>query len=66
MGLSWQQGPLSPGAIGISALVSFESDIVSVQLDHHTQLHLELGMTVIPHGPDRDLTVAEAPPHAGG
>lgn len=43
----------------ISALVSFEPDIVSVQLDG-TQLHLEPGQTVIPHGPDRELTVAEA------
>ena len=43
----------------ISDLVSFEPDIVSVQLDG-TQLRLEPGQTVIPHGPDRDLTVAEA------
>jgi hypothetical protein len=34
-----------------------------VQLDG-TQLHLEPGQTVIPHGPDRDLTVAEALPPA--
>ena len=38
----------------ISDLVSFEPDIVSVRLDG-TQLHLESGQTVIPHGPDRDL-----------
>jgi Domain of unknown function (DUF427) len=114
MGLSWQQGPLSSGAIGrflvpeplpkrllyveplrrrmrvrfggrwiadsehvlllfepghypmayfpeISGLVSFEPDAVSVQLDG-TQLRLEPGQAVIPHGPDRDLTVAEALP----
>ena len=42
-----------------SPLVSFEPDIVSVQLDG-TQLRLEPGQTVIPHGPDRELTVAEA------
>jgi uncharacterized protein (DUF427 family) len=42
----------------ISNLVSFEPDIVSVHLDG-TQLHLEPGQTVIPHGPDRELTVAE-------
>jgi hypothetical protein len=30
-----------------------------VQLDG-TQLHLEPGQTVIPHGPDRDFTVAQA------
>jgi uncharacterized protein (DUF427 family) len=43
----------------ISGLVSFEPDIVSVLLDG-TQLQLEPGQTVIPHGPDRELTVAEA------
>jgi uncharacterized protein (DUF427 family) len=45
----------------ISSLVSFEPDIVSVQIDG-TQLHLEPGQTVIPHGPDRELTVMEARP----
>jgi uncharacterized protein (DUF427 family) len=45
----------------ISDLVSFEPDAVSVQLDG-TQLRLEPGQAVIPHGPDRDLTVAEAIP----
>jgi uncharacterized protein (DUF427 family) len=43
----------------ISGLISFESDIVSVELDG-VQLHLEAGQTVIPHGPDRELTVVEA------
>jgi hypothetical protein len=43
----------------ISGLVSFEPDVVSVQIDGK-QIHLEPGQTVIPHGPDRDLTVAEA------
>ena len=43
----------------VSDLVSFEPDIVSVQLDG-IQLRLEPGQTVIPHGPDRDLDVAEA------
>jgi len=42
----------------ISDLVSFEPDMVTVQLDG-TRLHLEPGQAVIPHGPDRDLTVAE-------
>ena len=40
----------------ISNLVSFEPEIVSVQLDG-VQLRLEPGQTVIPHGPDRDLDV---------
>jgi uncharacterized protein (DUF427 family) len=43
----------------ISDLVSFEPDIVSVQLDG-AQFHLEPGQTVIPHGPDRDLDVPAA------
>jgi uncharacterized protein (DUF427 family) len=45
----------------ISGLVSFEPDVVSVQLDGK-QLRLEPGQTVVPHGPDRELTVAEARP----
>ena len=49
----------------ISDLVSFEPDIVSVQLDG-TQLRLEPGQTVIPHGPDRDLDVGEALPPTSG
>jgi len=48
-----------PGVASISDVVSFEPDIVSVQLDD-TQLHLEPGQTVFPHGPDRDLDVHEA------
>jgi len=43
----------------ISNLISFEPDIVPVHLDG-TQLRLAPGQTVIPHGPDRDLDVAEA------
>jgi uncharacterized protein (DUF427 family) len=43
----------------ISDLVSFEPEIVSVQLDG-IQLRLEPGQTVISHGPDRDLEVREA------
>jgi uncharacterized protein (DUF427 family) len=45
----------------ISDLVSFEPDLVAVEIDG-TRLQLEPGQTVIPHGPDRDLTVAEARP----
>jgi uncharacterized protein (DUF427 family) len=45
----------------ISDLISFEPDIVSVQLDGK-QLRLEPGQTVIPHGPDRELTVDEVLP----
>jgi uncharacterized protein (DUF427 family) len=46
----------------IADFVSFEPDIVSVLIDG-LQIHLEPGQTVIPHGPDRNLTVAEALPH---
>jgi uncharacterized protein (DUF427 family) len=44
--------------VRISDLVSFEPDVVSVQLDDK-ELRLEPGQKVIPHGPDRDLTVSE-------
>jgi len=47
----------------ISNLVSFEPDIVSVQLDG-IQIRLEPGQTVLPHGPDRDLDVSETLPPA--
>jgi hypothetical protein len=49
----------------ISDLVSFEPDVVSVLLDG-TQLRLEPGQSVISHGPDRDLTVAQALSPASG
>jgi uncharacterized protein (DUF427 family) len=47
----------------ISDFVSFEPDMVSVQLDDN-QLRLEPGQTVIPHGPDREFSVDEAHPRA--
>jgi len=50
-----------PEVSRISGLVSFEPDVVSVHLDG-TQLKLEPGQTVIPHGPDRELSVDEARP----
>jgi uncharacterized protein (DUF427 family) len=46
----------------ISNFVSFEANVVTVHLDG-IQLHLEPGQTVLPHGPDRELTVAEADLH---
>jgi uncharacterized protein (DUF427 family) len=42
----------------ISGMVSFEPDQVEVHLDG-VRLRLEPGQTVIPHGPDRDLTPEE-------
>ena len=56
---AWSYREPYPGVGRISDLVSFEADIVSVQLDG-TQLHLEPGQTVFPHGPDRDLEVHAA------
>jgi uncharacterized protein (DUF427 family) len=56
---AWSYPDAYPGVNRISNLVSFEPDIVSVHLDGK-QLHLEPGQTVVPHGPDRDLTVTEA------
>ena len=42
----------------ISDMVSFEPEIVSVFLDG-IQLYLEPGQAVVPHGPDRNLDLAE-------
>jgi uncharacterized protein (DUF427 family) len=47
----------------IAGLLSFEPDVVSVELDGR-QLKLEPGQTVIPHGPDRELSVDEATPRS--
>jgi len=58
---AWSYREAYPEVGRISGLVSFEPDIVSVQLDG-TQLRLEPGQTVVPHGPDRELTVAETRP----
>jgi uncharacterized protein (DUF427 family) len=45
----------------ISGLISFEPDKVEAHLDG-TRLRLEPGQSVIPHGPDRDLTTDELAP----
>jgi uncharacterized protein (DUF427 family) len=45
----------------ISNFLSFEPDIVSVQLDGN-RIQLAPGQTVIPHGPDRELTISEVTP----
>jgi uncharacterized protein (DUF427 family) len=55
---AWSYREAYPEVGRISHLVSFEPDVVSVHLDG-TELRLEPGQTVIPHGPDRELTVAE-------
>jgi uncharacterized protein (DUF427 family) len=58
---AWSDREAYPEVGRISDMLSFEPDIVSVQLDG-THLRLELGQTVIPHGPDRGLTIDEARP----
>lgn len=54
----WSYLDAYPEARRISNLVSFEPDTVTVLLDEK-QLRLEQGQTVIPHGPDRELTTSE-------
>jgi uncharacterized protein (DUF427 family) len=55
---AWSYPDAYPEVGRISGLVSFEPDIVTVHLDG-VQLRLEPGQTVVPHGPDRNLDVAE-------
>src|SRR5215813_6994177 len=62
---AWSYPEAYPEVRRISNLVSFEPDIVSVHLDG-TQLHLEPGQTVVPHGPDRNLDLAEVDRAASG
>ncbi len=62
---AWSYPDAYPEVGRISNLVSFEPELVSVHLDG-IQLHLEPGQEVIPHGPDRDLTVAEVVRPANG
>jgi uncharacterized protein (DUF427 family) len=62
---AWSYPDAYAGVGRISNLVSFEPDIVSVYLDG-VQLHLEPGQTVVPHGPDRNLDVAEVAGPASG
>ena len=57
----WSYPDAYPEVNRISNFLSFEPDIVLVQLDGK-QLHLDPGQSVIPHGPDRELTVAEVLP----
>jgi uncharacterized protein (DUF427 family) len=55
---AWSYADAYSGVSRISNLVSFEPDIVTVQLDG-TALSLEPGQSVVPHGPDRNLDLAE-------
>src|SRR5262245_36198819 len=58
---AWSYRQAYPEVARISDFVSFEPDIVSVEIDG-VQIRLEPGQTVLPHGPDRNLTVAEGFP----
>jgi uncharacterized protein (DUF427 family) len=58
---AWSYEDAYPEVRRISGLVSFEPDKVSVHLDG-TQLRLEPGQSVLPHGIDRDLTPDGASP----
>ena len=57
----WCHEDAWPGVERISGLVSFEPDRVEVCLDG-ARLRLELGQSVLPHGPDRNLTPSELTP----
>jgi uncharacterized protein (DUF427 family) len=57
----WSYPEAYPEVGRISNFLSFEPDLISVHLDGK-QLHPEAGQSVIPHGPDRELTVAEVTP----
>jgi uncharacterized protein (DUF427 family) len=58
---AWSYEDAWPEVRRISGLISFEPDKVAVDLDG-TRLRLEPGQTVVPHGPDRDLTIGEMDP----
>src|SRR6202000_1173059 len=55
---AWWYPDAYPAVGRISNLVAFEPALVSVHIDG-TQLNLEPGQTVVPHGPDRNLDVSE-------
>ena len=55
---AWSYENAWPEVRRISGLISFEPDKITVHLDG-TQLRLEPGQNVIPHGIDRDLTPDE-------
>lgn len=55
---AWSYLETYPGVDRVANLVSFEPDKISVYLDGK-QLHLEPGQMVVPHGPDRELSMAE-------
>jgi hypothetical protein len=58
---AWAYDDAWTGVNRVSGLISFEPDKIEVHLDG-TWLRLEPGQSVIPHGPDRDLTTDELAP----
>ena len=58
---AWSYEDAWPEVRRISGLISFEPDKVAVHLDG-ARLRPEPGQTVIPHGPDRDLTTDQVAP----
>ena len=83
MGLSWQQGPLSPGAIGrflvpeprpkrllyverLRRRMRVRFGGIWIADSENVLLFFEPGQTVVPHGPDRNLDLAELDRAASG
>jgi uncharacterized protein (DUF427 family) len=58
---AWSYLDAYPEVGRVSGLISFEPDKTEVHLDG-ARLRPEPGQTVLPHGPDRDLTTDEASP----
>jgi uncharacterized protein (DUF427 family) len=58
---AWSYLDAWPEVGRIAGFISFEPDEVEVSLDGR-RLRLEPGQSVVPHGPDRDLSLDEAPP----
>jgi uncharacterized protein (DUF427 family) len=56
---AWSYLQAYPEVGRVDGHISFEPDKLEVLLDG-TRLHLEPGQSVVPHGPDRDLTADEA------
>jgi uncharacterized protein (DUF427 family) len=58
---AWSYFDAWPEVGRVAGYISFEPDLIAVSLDGR-RLRLEPGQTVVPHGPDRDLSLDEAPP----